>query len=109
MYVMTVSWGTVLEVHQGDVLTLTRQLGGRWGTGIEPAQHATTSRKASAFGVVEGVPCVVLVSWGVHEVYIHHAFTGDVMRSLRLSEDRVYSIRVNSGGTLIVFGMDSGQ
>ena len=84
----------MLEIHHGDVLVTIRQLGGQ--------QVARGNVLVS--GNVDGVPCVIAATHGEGSgVYVHHAFTGELMRSLPFHE-RVYSICIDHSGTLVVFG-----
>ena len=57
---------------------------------------------------VDGVPCVLAGTCGVGSgVYIHHALSGKLIRSLPFRED-VLCVCIDRSGTLVVFGTESG-
>ena len=88
----------MLEIHHGDVLVARQQLAGQWAF----------CGNVLACGSVDGVPCVVVSTLGEDGgVYIHHAFSGQLMRSLPFRED-VRCVCIDRSGTLVAFGTDSG-
>ena len=88
----------MLEVHYGDELVTRQKLGGD----LVPCGNVL------ACATVDGVPCVVVATWGEGSgVYIHHALTGQLMRSLPFRED-VRCVYIDRSGTLVLFGTESG-
>ena len=94
----TISSGGLLEIHHDDVLVTRQQISGQF------VSHGNVLICAT----VDGVPCVVVATWGEGSgVYIHHALTGQLMRSLPFDDD-VYCLCVDRSGLLVVFGTVSG-
>ena len=88
----------MLDIHHGDVLVARQQLVGEW----------VSCGNVLALGTVDGVPCVVVATCGKGRgVYIHHALSGQLMRSLPFRKD-VPCVCINRSGTLVVFGTESG-
>ena len=98
VYIVSVSRNAVLEIHHGNVRVTRQQLAG---------QEVFTGN-VLARGTVDSVPCVVAATWGKGSgLYIHHAFTGQLIRSLPFRED-VWCVCIDRSGTLVVFGTKSG-
>ena len=98
VYVVSASTYAMLEIHHGDVLVTRQQLVGQ---GVD-CGHVL------AFGSVDGIPCVVAATYGEGSgVYIHHALTGELMRSLPFRDD-VRCVCIDRSGTKVVFGTQSG-
>ena len=88
----------MLEIHRGDVLVAHQQLAG----------DGVYGGNVLACGTLYGVPCVVVATNRKGGgVYIHHAFSGQLMRSLPFRDD-VRCVCVDLNGTRVVFGTRSG-
>ena len=95
---VSISKEAMLAIHHGDVLVTRQKLLGAF----------VTCGNVLALGSVDGVPCVVAATCGEGSgVYIHHALSGEWMRSLSFRED-VICVSINGSGTLVVFGTRSG-
>ena len=98
VYMASVSEDGVFEIHHGDVLVTSQQLAG---------QRVDTGNVLTC-GCVDGAPCVVVATCGEGRgVYILHALTGELMRSLPFREG-VYGVCIDRSSTLVVFGTQSG-
>ena len=88
----------MLKVHRGDALVARQQLAGK----------SVDIGHLLACGTVDGVPCVAAATCGEGQgVYIHHALSGQLMRSLPFREG-VRCVCIDRSGTLVVFGTESG-
>ena len=87
----------MLDIHHGDVPVTRQQLGRR-----------VALRNVLASGTVDGVPCVIGATNGDGgEVYIRHALTGELMRSLP-SRENARCVCIDRSGKLVLFGTQTG-
>ena len=95
---VSVSDEGVLEIYHGDVLVNSCALKGQ----ILNVDNSLVKC------VVDGDPCVAVGMFGEGSgVYIYHAFSGALKRSLPTAEG-VYCVRLAPSGTVVMFGTASG-